>query len=69
MSNAFEKAKGAAKEVVGDAVGAEGLQEEGRHQQEKARKLDEAVEHEEKAQEKAREAAGHAGAEKRAQES
>ena len=66
MSTFSEKAKGSAKELVGDATGDEELQQEGEHQQEKARKVEEAAEKRQEADEKAREAAGHAGAEEAA---
>ena len=69
MSTSSEKLKGTVKEVAGDLVDSESLEEEGKHQQEKARKTDEAVELQEEANQKAQEAAGHAGAEKAAEDS
>lgn len=66
MSTFSEKAKGSAKELVGDVTGDDDLQQEGEHQQEKARKVDEAAQKQQEAEEKAREAAGHAGAEEAA---
>ncbi len=66
MSTLSEKAKGSAKELAGDLTDDEDLQAEGEHQQEKARKTEEATELEEEAQRKRQQAAGHAGAEKQA---
>lgn len=63
MSTSSEKLKGTAKEVAGDLLNSESLEEEGKHQQEKARKTEEAVELQEQADDKAAEAVQHASAE------
>lgn len=66
MSTESEKMKGSAKEAAGDLTGKDDLKQEGEQQQKKARKSEEAAEKQREADEKAQEAAGHAGAEKRA---
>ena len=63
MSTSSEKLKGSAKEVTGDLLNSESLEEEGKHQQEKARKTEEAAELQEEADQKAVEALEHASAE------
>ena len=66
MSTESEKLKGSVKEAAGDLVGKDDLEQEGEQQQKKAHKTEEAAEKQREADQKAREAAGHAGAEKRA---
>ncbi len=66
MSTESEKLKGAVKETVGDAVNKDDLEKEGKHEQKKAHKAEEAAELQDEADQKAQEAAGHAGAEKKA---
>lgn len=68
MNTFSEKAKGSAKELAGDLLDDEDLQSEGEHQQEKARKVEEAEELQDEATQKAQEAAGHAGAEEAARD-
>lgn len=66
MSTSSEKLTGSAKEVAGDLLNSESLEEEGKHQQEKARKTEEAAELQEEADEKAVEALEHKNAEESA---
>ena len=66
MSTSSEKLKGRVKEVAGDMLNSESLEQEGKHQQEKARKTEEAAELQEEADEKAVEALQHKNAEEAA---
>lgn len=58
-----EKLKGSAKEVAGQVVGDEDLEEEGQQQQEKARKREEAEAKKAEAAEAEKQAQGHEGRE------
>ncbi|MBY5162739.1 CsbD family protein [Salsipaludibacter albus] len=66
MGTTGENIAGTAKEAVGEAVGNDDLEREGEQQQKKAEKAEAAEDLQEAADAKKQQAAGHAGAEKQA---
>lgn len=68
MGTTGENIKGTAKEAAGEALDKDDLEREGEQQQQKAQKQEEAAELQDAADDKAQEAAGHAGAEKAAEQ-
>lgn len=68
MGTTGENIAGTAKEAVGEAIGKDDLEQEGEQQQKKAQKQEEAEDLQEAADRKEQQAAGHAGAEKAAEQ-